>query len=169
MPELPARLYAGTMELKLGTNSSFTRGEVAVDSMLTASLMIDTISADVTGMTLIGSKWKMGVGCRNTATSADTTMINPIGARIVAEKIYFKSMEDSLRVRLRKSTVGATLQRYKGDAKKPQLHLDIATDGAFYGDRVNRAMLSKALLYVAECIPTLYLHQRAGAVCSWIH
>lgn len=148
MPELPADLYTRTVELKLGTNSSFTRGDVAVDSMLTASLKIDTIAADVTGMTLIGNGLKMGVGSRNTASSADTTMINPLGARIVAEKLYFRSQEDSLRVRLRKATVGATLRRYKGDAKKPQLHLDVATEGAFYGDRVNRAMLHKALLYV---------------------
>lgn len=148
MPELPADLYTRTVELKLGTNSSFTRGDVAVDSMLTASLKIDTIAADVTGMTLIGNGLKMGVGSRNTASSADTTVINPLGARIVAEKLFFRSQEDSLRVRLRKATVGATLRRYKGGAKKPQLHLDVATEGAFYGDRVNRAMLRKALLYV---------------------
>lgn len=148
MPELPADLYTRTVELRLGTNSSFTRGEIAVDSMLTASLKIDTISADVTGMSLIGNGLKMGIGSRNTASSTDTTLINPLGARIVADRLYFKSQEDSMRVRLRKATVGATLQRYKGDAKKPQLHLDIATEGAFYGDRVNRAMLRKALLYV---------------------
>lgn len=148
MPELPADLYTDNVELKLGTNSSFTRGEVHVDSLLTASLKIDSISASVTGMLLQATGVKMGVGCQNTASSADTTLINPIGGRIVADRILFKSTEDSLRVRLRKPTVGATVRRYKGEETKPQLHLDIATEGAFYADRVNRALLSKALLFV---------------------
>lgn len=148
MPELPASLYTHEMELKLGTNSSFTRGEVSVDSLLTASLKIDTISVAVPGMDLEGKGLKMGVGCQNTASSADTTLINPIGGRIVAERLSFKSAEDSMRVRLRDATVGATLRRYKGDSKQPQLHLDIATKRAFYADRINRAMLTKAFAYV---------------------
>lgn len=148
LPELPASLYTQHIELKLGTNSSFTRGQISVDSMLTASLKIDTLSANMPGMELQASAFKMGVGCQNTASSSDTTVINPIGGRIVAERIIFKSQEDSMRVRLRKPTVGATLRRFKGDGKKPQLHLDIAADGAFYGDRVNRAILRKALIFV---------------------
>lgn len=148
MPELPADIYTDFAELKLGTNSSFTRAGHSVDSLLTASLRIDSISVDVTGMELRATGLKVGLGCQNTASSVDTTMVNPIGGRIVAEKIQFRSTEDTLRVMLRKPTVGATLRRYKGDSKKPQLHLDIATERAFYGDRVNRALLSKALLFV---------------------
>lgn len=148
MPELPADIYSHEIRLRLGTNSSFTRGEVSVDSLLTASLMIDTISASVTGMELRGAGIKMGVGCKNTASSADTTLINPIGARIVAERLIFRSTEDSMRIRLRHATVGATLRRFKEDTSKPQLSLNVATDGAFYADRVNRALLSKAMLFV---------------------
>lgn len=153
MPELPAELYSKTIELKLGTNSSFTRGDVSVDSLLTASLKIDTISAGITGMLLQASEVKMGVGCQNTASSADTSIVNPIGARIVAERLLFKSTEDSTRIRLRKSTVGATLRRYKGDMTKPQLVLNVATDGAFYGDRINRALLGKSRL-IATAYPS---------------
>ena len=148
MPELPAELYSRTMELKLGTNSSFTRGDISVDSLLTASLKIDTISAGITGMILQASEVKMGVGCQNTSSSADTSIINPIGGRIVADRLLFRSTEDSTRIRLRKSTVGATLRRYKDDKTKPQLVLNVATDGAFYGDRLNRALLGKLLLLV---------------------
>lgn len=148
MPELPAEVYSKTIELKLGTNSSFTRGDISVDSLLTASLKIDTISAGITGMILQASEMKMGIGCQNTASSADTSIINPIGGRIVADRLLFKSTEDSTRIRLRKSTVGATLRRYKGDKTKPQLILNVATDGAFYGDRLNRALLGKSRLIV---------------------
>ncbi|MCM1076687.1 MAG: hypothetical protein NC411_04925 [Bacteroides sp.] len=148
MPSIPAELYARHAELRLGTNSSFTRGEVTVDSLLTASLMIDTVSTSADGLELQAKGVKMGVGCRNTTSSADTTIINPIGGRIVAEKITFRSPDDSTRIRLRQPTVGATLRRYKGDKTKPQLVLNIATEGAFYADAINRALLSNALLFV---------------------
>lgn len=160
MPDLPADIYTDFTELKLGTNSSFTRAGHSVDSLLTASLRIDSIAADVTGMELRATGLKVGIGCQNTASSTDTTMVNPIGGRIVAEKIQFRSTEDTLKVMLRKPTVGATLRRYKGDGKKPQLHLDIATERAFYGDRVNRALLRKALLFVTAHPSDLAAGQR---------
>ncbi|MDE6860013.1 MAG: hypothetical protein K2J65_06350 [Duncaniella sp.] len=148
MPELPAEIYARDVDLKLGTNSEFTRGDVSVDSLLTASLMIDTISAEVTGMVLQGRALKMGVGCRNIASSLDTTVVNPIGGRIVAERLFFKSEQDSMRVRLKDASVGALLRRFKGDKHKPQLALAIEADRAMYGDRLTRALLSDASVKV---------------------
>ncbi len=148
MPELPAEIYARDVDLKLGTNSEFTRGDVSVDSLLTASLMIDTISAEVTGMVLQGRALKMGVGCRNVASSLDTTVVNPIGGRIVAERLFFKSEQDSMRVRLKDASVGALLRRFKGDKHKPQLALAIGADRAMYGDRLTRALLSDASVKV---------------------
>ncbi|WP_168185393.1 hypothetical protein, partial [Duncaniella dubosii] len=40
------------------------------------------------------------------------------------DRLLFRSTEDSTRIRLRKSTVGATLRRYKDDKTKPQLVLN---------------------------------------------
>lgn len=148
MPELPADIYARNTELRFGTNSSFTRGTVSVDSLLTASLKIDTIAASITGVDLRAGGIRMGVGCLNTAASADTSIINPIGARIEAERITYRSTEDSMRIRLRRPTVGATVRRFKGDRHRPQLSMNIATEGAFYADRVNRALLSNAQVSV---------------------
>lgn len=144
MPELPASLYSREMELKLGTNSSFTRMGATADSLLTASLRIDTISCELPGMTLRGNGLRMGVGTKNSAGSSDTSIINPIGGRIVAEKLMFRSDIDSVRVHLRKATVGASLTRYKGDTRKPLMHLDIGAERAMYGDRLNRAALGNA-------------------------
>ncbi len=148
MPAMPAYLYSRDMQLKLGTNSSFKRGKIDVDSLLTVSLNIDTISANITGMELEAKGLKLGAGCQNTASSADTALINPIGGRITADRLRFKMAEDSTRVRLSKASVGATLRRYKGDSKKPQLHLDVSAAMGFYGDRTTRAMLRDALLFV---------------------
>ena len=86
----------------------------------------------------------MGVGCRNTALSIDTTAINPIGGRISAQRFSLRASEDSSRIYLRDASIGGALLRYKGEKRRPQLRLDIATKGALYGDRVNRAMLSDA-------------------------
>lgn len=144
MPQLPAHLYSKTIELRLGTNSSFVRDDVSVDSLLTASLRIDTISCLVEDFDLRGRGLKMGVGCRNTASSTDTTQINPIGARLHAERFSLRAQEDSTRIYLRDATIGGALSRYKGNSRQPQARLNISTGTALYADRLNRAMLSGA-------------------------
>lgn len=156
MPELPLHIYSRDMELKFGANSSFVRDGVSVDSMLTASLKIDTLSCMIQDIDMRGRGLRMGVGCRNTASSADTTIINPIGGRIVAERFSFRSSADSTRVHLRDATIGAALQRYRGAARQPQLRLNIATGTALYGDRINRAMLGDARM-------TLTVHPSSSA------
>lgn len=144
MPQLPAHLYSREIELTLGTNSSFIHGDVSVDSLLTASLKIDTISCEIEGLDLRGRGLKMGVGCRNTPSSSDTTQINPIGGRIHAERFNMRSDEDSTRIYLRDATIAGSLSRYKGNARQPQARLNISTGTAIYADRINRAMLSDA-------------------------
>lgn len=144
MPELPAHLYSHKIELQLGTSSSFIHGNVSVDSLLTASLKIDTVSCTVDGFDMRGRGLKMGVGCRNTMSSSDTTQINPIGARLHAERFSLLTQEDSTRIYLRDATIGGALSRYKGNARQPQARLNISTGTALYADRINRAMLSKA-------------------------
>lgn len=144
MPELPGYLNSKTITLKLGTNSSFTRMGATADSLLTASIKADTISCLFPGLEAQGRGLMAGVGVKNVANSLDTTAINPIGGRIVAERLMLKSSEDSVRVRLRKATVGASLTRYKGETRKPLLHLDISAERAMYGDRLNRATLREA-------------------------
>ncbi len=163
IPELPAEIYAHDVDLFLGTNSKFTRGGMSVDSLLTASLMIDTIYANVTGMTLQGKALKAGVGCRNIATSADTTVVNPIGGRIVAERLFFRSDADSMRVRLKDASVGAVLSRFKGDKHKPQLALTIGANRAMYGDRLTRALLSDASVKVMVYPQTPRISKRMRA------
>lgn len=144
MPDLPAEVYARRVELKLGTNSSFVRGEASVDSLLTASLRIDTLSCAVEGMDIRGRDLLVGLGCRNTASSTDTTAINPIGGRIAAGRFSLRSSVDSTRIHLRDASVAGALHRYKGDRRRSQLNLNIAAKGAIYGDRVNRAMITGA-------------------------
>lgn len=142
MPILPAHLFARTITLQLGTNSRFVRDEVSVDSLLTASLSIDTISAQIQGFDVRSRGLKAGVGTRNTSQSADTTQINPIGGRVLAERFSFRSQADSTRIHMRNALIAGVLRRYNGNSRQPELGLTVSTDGALYGDRLNRAMLS---------------------------
>lgn len=149
LPDDSISIASRLMELKFGTTNSFTafKGH-HVDSLLTLSLKIDTVSCALPGMNVSGSNLAMGIGCRNTGSSSDTTLINPVGARISAGRLIYHSDTDSLRVRLGKATIGASLTRYKGDARKPRLSLDIASKSALYADPGNRALLTDLLAAV---------------------
>lgn len=144
MPVLPMHIYSQRMELRLGTNSSFVRDEVSVDSLLTASLSIDTLSCIMQDFDLRGHDLKIGAGCRNTASSADTTQINPIGGRIQAGRLALRMAADSTRIYLRDARIGGALSRYRGNSRQPQLLVSISAATALYADRINRAMLSDA-------------------------
>lgn len=150
MPELPIVLKSRRIGLDFGTNSTIKRaagGRSAgrADSLLTAKLVIDTLSCRMPGMEIACSGVKAGVGCRNVASSADTTLINPIGASVRADYLQYRSTEDSVRVRLRKASVGGALTRFKGNLREPRLTLTIKAERAFYADAKNRAFLADAM------------------------
>lgn len=146
MRDASAKVYTRHAELKLGTDNSFTRGKIKADSLLTAAINVDTLSVFTPGMEIAGREWKAGIGCLNTASGSDSTVINPIGGRISGKLLTVRSEDDSTRIRLRDITVGASLRRYNGNARLPRLHLDIYAGRAIYGDRLNRAALSKAFM-----------------------
>lgn len=141
---LPVAVYIRKADLKLGTDNSFTYNNLTVDSLLTASLRLDSLSVKGLGMDVVGESLSVGIGCMNRASSADTTMINPIGANIRLEKLSLNSIRDTLRVRLRDAAIRANLQRFRGDEKKPQLRLSMETNRATYGDNWSIALLSEA-------------------------
>lgn len=133
--------YLRRAEFRLGTRSSLTYNGAQVDSMLTASLTIDTVAFHGGGMHLAGRKLSAGVGTRNIAQSVDTTRINPIGANIKAELLTMLSDSDHVRMLLHDAVVGASLQRYNSDARSPLLKLDINADAIAYADKYNRASM----------------------------
>jgi len=141
-------------DFKLGTSSTMTVRDHIVDSMLTASLTIDTIALSAPGAILTGSRLSAGVGAKNKASSADTTQINPIGAAIKAHRIILRSDSDSLRFRLHGAEISASLQRYKNVARAPLLKTHIKASALGYADRYNRAALHGAEL-------NLQLHPKA--------
>lgn len=141
MPDIPITLYSRSAELKLGTNTSFVRDNLSADSLLTLSLRVDTISALLESIEARVGALKAGLGTRNVASSFDTTRINPIGGRIEVGRLSFRDLADSTRVFLRHATIAGALTRYKGNAREPQLSLNISSGSTFYGDSTMRAIL----------------------------
>ncbi len=132
--------YTRETTFKFGTSDSFVRGEHSVDSMLTASIKIDTARVDYSGSKLVVSNLRAGVGCKNIASSTDSTLINPMRATISAHRVMFQA-SDSSRVRLRDTRCIASLRRFHQNAKIPELLLAIDSKSLSYGDKLNRMSL----------------------------
>lgn len=144
MRDASAGLVITEAEMKLGTNSTIRIGDHKADSLLTASLDMDSVSFFTPGLEVTGKKWRVGIGTLNASGSRDTTVIRPIGAKIMAERLTMKNSHDSVAVRLRDATVSGALTRFHGDGHKPRLNLRMKAHRAIYADNSLKAFLSDA-------------------------
>ncbi|MDE7119056.1 MAG: hypothetical protein K2O10_00435, partial [Muribaculaceae bacterium] len=142
--------YVGHASLRFGTDSHITTATGArVDSLLSATIKIDTLAAKGMGMDIELRGFTAGAGTVNRAASADTTEINPFGGRISIDRLKFFSTEgDSIRARLGKASVSASLRRFKGEARSPLLNLDIAAGWMMAGQGLTRFSLAKTDAHV---------------------
>ncbi len=154
IPDSSTYLYTRETTFRFGTSNSFVANQHKVDSLLTASLKIDTMLVKYDGMRVMMKNAKAGVGCKNIASSIDSTQINPIGATIRAERINFRDA-DSSRIRLRDVMCRASLQRYNKNAKVPKLNLAIEARRISYGDKLNRLSLRESNMKI-----TAHLRER---------
>ena len=111
--------------IDLGTNRRIEGTHGKVDSLLTVRLDIDTASIDLPGLNLQASRLTAGLGSTNKSTSSDTTIINPFGGLIRLNSFTINQPHDSLVVRFREVSTHASLTRYKGNIKTPQLDFDL--------------------------------------------
>ncbi len=142
LPENDVDLYTRNAKITLGSNTSFVTDAQRVDSLLTASVNIDTIRVTLSGMDIAAKGLKGGIGCSNKASSSDTTQINPIGATIKADGIRYVD-SDSMRMWLRGAKLSGAIQRYEGQGRVPLLRLNTGADIAVYADRFNRLFMRK--------------------------
>lgn len=117
--------YLHQATFQLGSNSKVKHNGMTVDSMLTASLMVDTVHVAIPGVKLSGRDLMASVGSRNVAASADTSKINPMGLNVSAGLITMNADTANTRIRLREAKVGGVLRRYEGNAKAPELDLKV--------------------------------------------
>lgn len=132
------RLYMRRADFSLGTSNTVTIDGNRIDSLLTADLTIDTVSAGIPGINLGASGIRMGVGSRNIRGSSDTTRINPMGASISIHRLNMQSDSDSVSLRMTDAKVKATLQRYQGNSRSPLLKMYFDMKRMRMNDRYNR-------------------------------
>lgn len=153
-PQEGMTIYSRLMEMKLGTANSYVNNDMHSDSLLTASLKIDTIAMELPGMTLTSADMLAGVGIKNVAASARRGVINPIGAVMKLGRLTFNSETDTMTVKLRELSCHASLQRYEDMDRVPLLTMAIDADRARYKDRYNRVSFRETTIE-ATCHPRL--------------
>ena len=138
--------FLNKAEFKLGTSSSFVKDNHRLDSLLTASLKIDTVNVTTPDVRVGASRLMAGVGASNKTSSADTTQINPIGGTFKIGLLNMISEADTMRIRVRDVNARAALTRYHGNSRAPLLALDIDAGRLRWADRFNRASLSNGAI-----------------------
>lgn len=144
-PDSAMTVSAHSATLRFGTSSTLPLPQGTADSLLTLSLFVDTMAASLEhgDMRLSATDLRAGIGTRNVAASADTSAINPIGARFSAGKIVAKSLPDSMTARLTDISASTSLTRYDGNAHLPKLSIGLDARRLRYTDPANRASLRR--------------------------
>lgn len=118
-----AQFYTRHTRLSFGTGVTFRNDSSRVDSLLVVKVNIDTAYMYNDGIETRLSRLRAGFGSSNVASSSDTTLINPFGGAIHLDDFLCHSHDDSVRMRLRDIGGFASLRRFKGEAKVPELAL----------------------------------------------
>ena len=136
---------AKSMKMAFGTDAKITIADsLRADSLLKISLESDSLRFKGEGIALAATGANFVIAARNTASSLDTTKINPLGMALRAKRLYVHTDSDSVRLSLRDAAVTASLLRFNGAARQPQLNLMVSTGRARYSDAVNRVALTDA-------------------------
>ncbi len=138
------RVYADNSCLQFGTNNRFINSaNVTVDSLLTASVKIDSVSVESGPLTIAVNSLKAGIGTRIGKQSPDSTVITPIGGLISTGRIRVTDSSDSSIVRLTDVKCIASLTRFNGDRHAPLLALNFDAGRIMATDRRSFVALSK--------------------------
>ncbi|MCC8175552.1 MAG: hypothetical protein LIO91_03875 [Bacteroidales bacterium] len=143
MPDNNTTAWINELAIHFGTSDSFSRTtesgqDVKVDSLLTASIKVDTATVFYDGIDMQLARLAMGVGSVNKAASVDTTQINPIGGTFSIGRLNMLSQIDSTRIRLREVNAKGTLKRFGNHGRNPQLDLNLSAKRISMGDPTQR-------------------------------
>lgn len=144
MPESDLTAWLRNVVVEFGTSKSFVRDDNRVDSLLTASVKIDTASVNADGMELALSGFAAGVGSSNRRESADTAAINPFGGAVSLKRLNLFSPADSSRLRVRDFACRASLRRFEGERRIPELGLKISARRISAGNPRSRYSLRES-------------------------
>lgn len=154
-PDTSTNIYSRHTHLEFGTDRSFSREGAKVDSLLVVKARVDTAYLYSRGTEMRLRSLRAGFGTSNVASSSDTTRVNPFGGAVHFDEFYCYSPGDSIRMRMHDVGGFAMLQRYKGEAKVPELGLRFSAGRMLVAQPVYRASLAGAKIDI-----TAHLRQR---------
>ncbi len=111
-------LAAGTRSARLRFGSA--SGFKGVDSLLMASLQVDTVWTALPGMRAGMKDLSLAAGVKNLDTLGDSTVITPMGGRLTIKALSYTDA-DSTRARARDIDGSLSLRRYKGSSRAPRI------------------------------------------------
>lgn len=113
------------------------------DSLLTASLSLDTARVWTSALQAGLSRFKLSLGVESDSQTMDSTTVTPMGGRVELGRISCL-LGDSSRMVLRGLKGGTILTRYKGDGRRPLLAARVGVERMVYADGINRVSISGA-------------------------
>lgn len=141
-PDSTVTAYTARTVFRLGSSSRIKYQGVRIDSLLTASLTVDTARISGYGAMAAGRDMKIGFATRNVASTLDTSSVTPLGVTISAALLTATDDSTSTRMLLRDTAVKGAIQRFQSNDKAPLIKALVNARTALYADRYNRALLA---------------------------
>lgn len=137
--------YVHSASLTFGTSESLkTAGGEDADSLLQASVRMDSLSYLDHDISVRATGFSLGVGASNKKMSRDTTAIVPMGGVLRMASLRVQSLSDSIAVVARELGGRVVMRRYNGEERRPEFALDIAAGRLAAGSPDVRFMLTDA-------------------------
>ncbi len=127
-----------------GTANKFVTADFRADSLLTASLSIDSAWVMMPEMTARLSELKVGAGMENRAASADPATVTPMGGRLTLKSLRYLSHADSSRMVMRNLDGSLRLHRYDDSERTPSIEANIGVGRLAYASGADRMSLRGA-------------------------
>ncbi|MDE6333303.1 MAG: hypothetical protein K2L77_01515, partial [Muribaculaceae bacterium] len=117
------------------------------DSMLSAVIKVDSADILHTQYSMKVTDFRLGVGVSNSRQSSDTTLVVPMGGGISVGKFNLTVLGDSILFDMRQAKGSVTMQRYRGNAHRPVLALDLDVNRISTGSPTSRFLLTGAEIH----------------------
>lgn len=123
--------YGHHSTLNFGSRRSVKNDQGSrIDSMLVVKISVDTMSLIQREHHLSVAKFAGAFASSNTHATADTTRINPFGGTVGFDRMTYYSTHDSVFLHLSRAKGLASFRQYRGDARRPQIGVNLDIDRA---------------------------------------
>lgn len=155
-------IYTRRSQLEFGSNEKIKGKGASADSLLIVKLTVDTARFFTEGVDTSLRDLRAGVGSANRASSADTTIINPFGGAISFGSLKYFSISDSTRLTLRDTRGMASLRRFNGNGRIPELNMQLNAGRLRIADKTFGATLRDSRLTFTAHLNPRPKRRRAG-------